>query len=115
MPRKKKNFYSTDKYTSTILSLFKSSPKKTLNYKQICMHAARTDEDQIFIAQLGLKRGHRNCLRAARAKNEKQIFSPRCAQGQKQNFLCAARTKLTIFLRAARAKWNIFLRAARAK
>ena len=37
MPRKKKNFYSTDKYTSTILSVFKSSPKKTLNYKQICM------------------------------------------------------------------------------
>ena len=37
MPRKKKNFYSTDKYTSTILSVFKSSPKKPLNYKQICM------------------------------------------------------------------------------
>ena len=37
MPRKKKNFYSTDKYTSTILSVFKSSPKKSLNYKQICM------------------------------------------------------------------------------
>ena len=37
MPRKKKNFYSKDKYTSTILSVFKSSPKKTLNYKQICM------------------------------------------------------------------------------
>ena len=37
MPRKKKNLYSTDKYTSTILSVFKSSPKKPLNYKQICM------------------------------------------------------------------------------
>ncbi len=37
MPRKKKNLYSADKYTSTILSLFKSSPKKTLNYKQISM------------------------------------------------------------------------------
>ena len=37
MYRKKKNFYSADKYISTILSLFKSSSNKTLNYKQICM------------------------------------------------------------------------------
>ena len=61
MPRKKKNFYSTDKYTSTILSLFKSSPKKTLNYKQICMQLGihNPSERALVIKTLSVLTSHK--------------------------------------------------------
>jgi len=50
MPRKKKNVYSTEAVNATILSVFKSSPSKTFNIKQIYMRlGAHTPQNRVII------------------------------------------------------------------
>ena len=82
MPRKKKNFYSTDKYTSTILSLFKSSPKKTLNYKQICMQLGihNPSERALVIKTLSVLTSHKK-IKETNPGKYKIIYTKNYHQG----------------------------------
>lgn len=82
MPRKKKNFYSTDKYTSTILSLFKSSPKKKLNYKQICMQLGihKPSERALVIKTLSVLTSHKK-IKETNPGKYKIIYTKNYHQG----------------------------------